>query len=110
MEIEIFDQQIIQKKWKNYDAHTQDYLPHIGYGASGTYDSITKKGTIRSYMKKCKELEKAGYKNLKFCNGGDDDWLVVDHDAKEFGFFEDYAPSLERAVKFDNLTTLWNNH
>ena len=110
MKIEIFDKQIIRKNWKNSDAQTRDYLPHIGYGASCEYNTKTKKGTIRSYMKKCKELEKMGYKNLNFCNGGDDDWLVVDHDAKEFGFFEDYSPNLERAARFDDLTTLWNNH
>lgn len=76
------------KKYKSHDFYTKEYCKHIGYGASGSFDYKTNKGTIRSHFKECKKLEKLGYKNLKFCNGGDDDILVVDHDKKEFGFVE----------------------
>lgn len=76
------------KKYKSADEHTKEYCKHIGYGASGSYDSKTKLGTISSHLEECKKLEKAGYKNLHFCNGGDDDILIVDHDRKEFGFLE----------------------
>ena len=46
---------------------------------------------------------------MNFCNGGDDDTLVVDHLRKEFGFFEDFYPTqcmLEDA-KFENLAEMF---
>ena len=66
----------------------KEYCRHIGYGSSGSFDDKTGEGTISSHLEECKNLENIGYKNLNFCNGGDDDILVIDHDRKEFGFVE----------------------
>ena len=85
---EIIHRKRLSKKWKSNNHHTKEYCNHIGYGASGAFDSKTKKGYIMSHLKECKKLEKLGYKNLRFCNGGDDDILVVDHGRKEFAFVE----------------------
>jgi hypothetical protein len=64
-------------------------------------------GYICSFEEKCEELDKLGYKNLNFCNGGDDDWLVIDHDTKTYGFFEDYVPCQKQILKAKTLTELW---
>lgn len=76
------------KEYQTKELYMQEYSSHIGYGASGSYDDKTKIGIIHSHLKKCKELEKNGYRNLHFCNGGDDDILIIDHDNKEFAFVE----------------------
>lgn len=98
------------RKYKSRDEFMEDYRPHIEYGAGGTYNEDTGAGEIFSHMKACRRLEREGYKNLHFGNGGDDDILVVDHHAKEFGFFEDYAPNLSQVPKSKTLTQLWEAH
>jgi hypothetical protein len=106
MKFEVFDKERISRKFRDNVAHTAEYQKHIGYGASGTYNDKTKVGEISSFLKQAKKLEKHGYKNLKFCNGGDNDHLIADHEAKEFGFFEYFLHShLDSAA---NLTDLWN--
>lgn len=85
---EIIHNKKLTKKYKSQEDHVAEYCKHIGYGASGSFDDKTNKGIIRSHLKECKKLESAGYKNLHFCNGGDDDILIVDHDRKEFAFVE----------------------
>ncbi len=106
---EIIDKKRIRKKFKNEDADYAEYCGHIGYGASGMFDDKTQIGLISSHKDDCKKLEKSGYINLKFCNGGDDDWLVVDHERKEFGFFEDNAPCESAMKRCKTLTELWIN-
>lgn len=109
MNIEIFDKQRINKKFTSDSKYLDEYKKHLGYGASGCYDSKTKIGQISSYAKICKLLILRGYANLGFCNGGDDDWLVVDHDAKEFGFFEDNSPTKKQIQRAKTLIELWKN-
>ena len=110
MDIEIVHDDVLEKTFKSHASYTKEYVTHIGYGASGQYDEKTRIGKISSHKKKCKMLEKKGYKNLKFCNGGDDDVLVIDHDTKTFGFFEDYAPFGRNLSTAKTLTELWENH
>lgn len=98
----------LEKTFKSESAFNKEYITHIGYGASGQYNNGV--GIIWSHRDACQKLEKKGYKNLQFCNGGDDDILVVDHDAKEFGFFEDYAPFGRNLKTAKTLTELWQNH
>lgn len=97
----------ITKKWEKHEDQMKEYALHIGYGASGSWNSETKLGYISSHYKQCKKLEKLGYKNLKFNNGGDDDILVIDHINKEYGFFEDYVPSKEVMNECKNIMELW---
>jgi len=85
---EIVNKDKITKKYKSGDAHIKEYCKHIGYGSSGVFNDKTNIGTIWSHRRVCKALEKKGYKNLHFCNGGDDDVLIIDHDKKQFGFLE----------------------
>lgn len=110
MDLEIIYEDVLKKKFKSDEQYIKEYKTHIDYGASGQYDEKTKIGIIHSHKKKCKILEKKGYKNLKFCNGGDDDVLVIDHDTKTFGFFEDYAPFGCNLQTAKTLTKLWENH
>lgn len=94
----------------DWDAYEKEYLTHIGYGASGMFDTKTNKGYIMSCKDVCLQLLKQGYKHLKFCNGGDDDFLVVDHLNKEFGFFEyGYPCNLENILDEKTLTNIWEN-
>ena len=108
MNIKIIIIKHISKKFKSDSDYINEYKTHIGYGASGQYTNGV--GLISSHKEQCEKLEKEGYKNLNFCNGGDDDILVVDHDSKEFGFFEDYAPFGENLKTAKTLTELWKNH
>ncbi len=107
---EVKDKTTIKKKWETNAAHTMEYVDHIGYGASGCYDTVSRCGYIYSFLEACKVLEKAGYNNLKFNNGGDDDWLVIDHERKEYGFFEDYVPSRDAMNHCETLKELWESH
>ncbi len=100
---EILDKKRITQQFESNDAYTVEYVSHIGYGASGSYCDKTKIGKINSYRDQAKRLEQLGYTNLKFCNGGDDDWLVVDHTRKEFAFFEDNKPLDEMLYKCTSL-------
>lgn len=100
----------VRKKWDSYADHEEEYKRLYAPGSSGHYDSKTKTGSITSYRAIIDKLEAKGYKHLSFCNGGDDDHLLVDHDAKEFGFFEDYQPSEEAIRKTKDLQTLYDNH
>lgn len=85
---EIIHNKRFTKKYQSNAEYTEEYCRHIGYGSSGSFDEETGEGTIWSHLEECKNLENIGYKNLNFCNGGDDDILVIDHDTKEFGFVE----------------------
>lgn len=95
---EIIHNKKFTRNYESNDAYTKEYCRHIGYGSSGQFDDKTGEGTICSHLEECKILENIGYKNLNFCNGGDDDILVVDHDRKEFGFVE-YGDSIKIGQK-----------
>lgn len=108
----VFHKEDINGVWDSIDDYKAEYSKHIDYGASGNYNTIgfeVVKGTISSHLAKCTELNSKGYKNLKFCNGGDDDVLVVDHEMKEYGFFEDYPPTEEQLKSGASLTAIWLN-
>lgn len=108
MRFEIFDKEIIKAKFKSDEDHTKEYCKHIGMGASGSFDSKTGIGIIRSFRKQVELLRSLGYKNLNFDNGGDNDHLVVDHEKKEFGFFEGKPYNLEKWR--GSLRDLWNTY
>lgn len=92
------------------EKHERDYLTHVGFGASGFFDTKTNRGYIMSCKGDCLKLLKQGYKHLKFCNGGDDDFLIVDHLNKEFGFFEYGFPfRLDQIPDDKTLTNIWAN-
>ena len=107
---EVCQKAFIRKRWSSIEKQNEEYLPHAYFGGSGSYNSKTKWGYIASFLVKCRELLAAGYKNMQFCNGGDDDYLVIDHQRKEFGFFEDGYPSEEELAKGNSLRQLWKEH
>lgn len=106
----VFEKQTIEKLYKCVDDWSEEYNTHMGYGVCGSFSNMTNIGIIRSFLDKCKSLDREGYRNLNFANGGDDDWLVVDIINKEYGFFEDYAPTEENMKKSTTLKQLWNRH
>lgn len=104
---EVFYREKTVRKFRSDKTYLKEYVKHIGYGASGVYDTASKIGTINSCKKICLELKRKGYTNLYFENGGDDDVVVVDHTAKQFGFFEDHAPILNNIPKEMTLEQIW---
>lgn len=107
---EIINKEILQRDFSSQAEYYKEYSLHISFpcGASGMYDLKTKKGTIWSHFKVVKQLRLNRYKDLRFCNGGDDDVLVIDHQRKEYAFFEDNAPSMERLIERSNLKSFMN--
>lgn len=79
------------------------YTINLSVGSNASHSSVTGGYRIKTFIDAIRELEKNGYKNLQFCNGGDDDILVIDHKRKEFGFFEDNVPPLEG----NSLQEIW---
>lgn len=77
--------------YEEYDAVNKTHSEHR-QGSWGIYDKKEKKGIIGTYCPVIKKLVSDGYKDIGYCNGGDDDILVVDHQRKEYTFFEDYVP------------------
>lgn len=110
LRFEVIYAEKIENMWSSSEEFTKEYNNHIGYGSYGSYEPNTKHGYIASHLKKCKELETQGYKNLKFNNGGDDDVLIVDHKNKEFGFFENPIPPQEQLVRYKNLKQLFKSY
>jgi len=105
--IEVFEKEMILVEYKSTDEYSSIYQTHIDYGASGSYRVAGNIGIIWSYKTICQKLEKKGYKNLNFCNGGDDDILIVDHDNKCFGFFENPTPPEDALNSVTTLEKLW---
>jgi hypothetical protein len=82
-------------------------------GNSGRIDEGNGIFEIKTFAPSVKKLEKEGFKNMHFPNGGDDDVLVVDHKTKKFGFFEDYVPTKLRkdpSYSGGSLQSLWNDY
>lgn len=107
----IREKDVIEKSFEDYEAYMREYATHIGFASTGTYNHDTGIGKITSYRSAIMtHLVRKGYTRLNFCNGGDDDFMVVDHTGKEFGFFEDCLPteaSMQAAV---SLSDLWERH
>jgi hypothetical protein len=108
MRFELFEEETIKKKFKDYKSYEAEYVKHIGCGASGRFDD-SKIGVIHSYYKTIQKLKKKNYKNLNFGNGGDDDYLVADHEKKEYGFFEDLPQREKIETWTGSLTELYLN-
>jgi hypothetical protein len=106
---EVIEKESFSKFFETEKEYYQEYAKHIGYGSSGSFYIERDYGCIHSFMRVCKLLETQGYKNLNFCNGGDDDILIVDHNNKEFGFFENPGPQEEALNQYENLAQLWKS-
>jgi hypothetical protein len=107
---EVLKKTVIRPKSKAEFEETYRKCLKISAGNSGSADESKNTYEIRTFAPSAEKLQKAGYKDLKFCNGGDDDVLIVDHKNKEYAFFEDNVP--EKLVKnpmykLGNLRELW---
>lgn len=108
--VEIKTHIVIEQPYESEEEQLKAYILLLGPGSSGSYDEKTKIGIIRTFKPIIDKLVEAGYKDLEFCNGGDDDHMVIDHDTKTFGFFEDYPPSEEDIGRAESLQELYNKH
>lgn len=108
MECDMVQKETIKKEFETYDAYNKEYRKHIPYGSSGQYTDKDGIGIIWSFLDACQKLEHDGYTNLKFENGGDDDILLIDHENKEYGFFEDVTPTPDQIKRAKNLKQLWD--
>lgn len=107
MKITVHEKFTTTAKYSDSEAYYNEYKKHLHYGSSGVFSDSTGIGTISSHAKECRKLEKAGYINLNFANGGDDDILLVDHTAKQYGFFERPMPSADKIKQAKSLRELW---
>ncbi len=97
---------IITGDYEAYEKISREH--HAVKPISGHYNPVTGIHQIWTFKQDIEQLRALGYRDLEFCNGGDDDILCIDHARKEYGFFEDHLPKLTHIAKAKTLQELYH--